>query len=238
MVNRGFTLVELLVVIGIIALLISILIPTLGKAREAGARTSCLSNMRQLHQSLVMYANANRDYLPVGYRAGTPDGIKQFNSMVYSGTSQKRVLWGLLVDTPYLKNPAILFCPAEADPSRQQGTDSNPWPPPALPATSTRNIQGGYAGRPLKAIPDDPAAWGPTTLPKFKDFHRKAMLSDLTTLPARVDSRHRTGINMLAGDGSGQWVPRKTFNDPLSQCTGTSTTFNPQQDQIWQRLDP
>lgn len=62
--TRGFTLVELLVVIGIIALLISILLPTLGKAREASRKTACMSNLRQIHGAVQMYAMENRNYLP------------------------------------------------------------------------------------------------------------------------------------------------------------------------------
>ena len=61
----GFTLVELLVVIGIIALLISILLPALNKARKASLDLKCLSNLRQLSLGVNMYVNANRGVFPM-----------------------------------------------------------------------------------------------------------------------------------------------------------------------------
>lgn len=62
--QRAFTLVELLVVVGIIAVLMSILLPALNRANEAAKKTQCAANLRQLGQIFYLYANENRGYLP------------------------------------------------------------------------------------------------------------------------------------------------------------------------------
>src|SRR6476619_1294314 len=76
--SGAFTLVELLVVIGIIALLISILLPALGKARQQAKTVQCLSNLRQMGMGWQLYLNQSKGRLP--------DYI--WHNMAYSGMPQ------------------------------------------------------------------------------------------------------------------------------------------------------
>ena len=78
--KTAFTLVELLVVIGIIALLISILLPALGRVRQQANSVKCSSNLRQIGQTLVLYTNNHKGYLPIGYWDGTAPGDSSVDS--------------------------------------------------------------------------------------------------------------------------------------------------------------
>jgi prepilin-type N-terminal cleavage/methylation domain-containing protein len=87
--SKGFTLVELLVVIGIIAILIAILLPALNKARQAAKTATCLSNVRQLALGAVMYWEASKGYSPYYNGGGTPwDSTVSENDFRSPGSSK------------------------------------------------------------------------------------------------------------------------------------------------------
>ncbi len=82
MKRRGFTLVELLVVIGIIALLISILLPALAKSREAANRIKCAANLRTLGQVCTMFATDHRGLFPAAWGYGQDGGLS-YNAVAF-----------------------------------------------------------------------------------------------------------------------------------------------------------
>ncbi|MGN6626385.1 MAG: type II secretion system protein [Tepidisphaeraceae bacterium] len=98
---RGFTLVELLVVIGIIAVLISILLPSLQKARFTAQTIKCLSNVRQLSTAVMMYCNDNKGYYPRAGQQGTnPTGSLHWTTLIFKYAGS---------------NPRVFECPVITD---------------------------------------------------------------------------------------------------------------------------
>src|SRR3954468_12874218 len=151
-VRRGFTLVELLVVIGIIGVLIGIVVPALSKAREASLRVKCLSNLRQLGPAYTLYANTYKERIPIEYWSGK----KQGNSLVHineGGTSFYTMIV-LLYQAKLLLAPEALYCPAEPLEMWQFNTASNPWPPIEPIAADRQNTRIGYGCRPSVNWPE------------------------------------------------------------------------------------
>ncbi len=93
--RRGFTLIELLVVIALVAILAAILFPVFAKAREKARQSSCLSNVKQIAQALVMYTG---DY-------------EAYPMMSSVSTAYPRTRWPDLV-YPYIKNQQLFLCPS------------------------------------------------------------------------------------------------------------------------------
>jgi prepilin-type processing-associated H-X9-DG protein/prepilin-type N-terminal cleavage/methylation domain-containing protein len=230
--RRAFTLVELLVVIGIIAVLVGILLPALNRAREAGQAAQCLSNLRQMNLALVMYAQAHRGYLPPTSCTGNLTlNIEGADRLVavrwYGGVYGPGVSPNITNGTfygpasplaPYWGTASLAGCP-----SFQHVRDV--FRPGYGP---TSYAYSDYAGR--SAIP--PVAVG-QKLSKFRNASRKAVFWDSARVvsPSKTFDRTPWGYPTTGNPGNGKPDPnfhgRHAGKGNVAWLDGHASAFDP-----------
>lgn len=188
--HPGFTLVELLVVIAVIAVLAAMLMPVFAQARENSRKANCLSNLRQIGTALKLYAT---DY----------DGVN--TRMNYAGYH-----WMVAIQ-PYLRNYHVLRCPTAPDirdgySGLYLGYGINCY-----------NFQDGYSsfwyGLADSAIPDPSGTiWVADCRPRVGSTgcYWVGSGSQFSQPVPYVDYRHNEGFCALFYDGHGQWLRNTT----------------------------
>jgi prepilin-type N-terminal cleavage/methylation domain-containing protein/prepilin-type processing-associated H-X9-DG protein len=135
----GFTLLELLVVIAVLAILAALLFPAFARARETARRTVCLSNIKQIGLATLMYAQDYDETLPPGSDRLSHDRVFDFGDPKRGSSFLGSII-------PYARSRAIFYCP-----------DSTPHGLKIYECTavSCTSYSGNavVAGRPLTAVP-------------------------------------------------------------------------------------
>ncbi|MFQ3611686.1 MAG: type II secretion system protein [Fimbriimonadales bacterium] len=120
--KRGFSLIELLVIVAIIAILVALLFPVLNTARRQSYASVCLSNLRQLNSAVLLYLNDHSEMFPPGLTVA----------------EQVRTLWGVL--NPYMRNYEIALCPAETQPTQLENLGRRLIPPGSIGNTEPSEV--------------------------------------------------------------------------------------------------
>jgi len=198
--TAGFTVVELLVVIGIVAILTGLLMPVLSHARAASGRLRCMSNLRQIGCGLVEYTERFNDCLPRFNATANQQTAEWGEAMALTTRFGSRFDGlGLLLATLDITDPRLFYCPCH------HGDHSYEQYAPRLEsrdiaASGTGPIYGNYHYRTHM----DPAATSPIGTPlKGRNLSTTVLVVD--GMRTRRDFNHVTGTNRLKGDGSVDW---------------------------------
>ncbi len=185
---RGFTLVEMLVVVAIIIVLAAILLPVYEVAAKRAESASCLSNMRNLGVAARIYADDNDEGIIPARVSGGPAG--------YYGIG-----WGLLLQ-PYLRNEAVLICMSDPEPTVAAGTYG---------AKRSYGINyevamvGGYNNSAL-CLADIGDATEVILFFEIASSLRRLGTSYQDSGLSAVAARHRDGSNYTFVDGHAKWL--------------------------------
>lgn len=244
--RAGFTLVELLVVIGVVSVLIALLLPALSKARELARQLVCSNTLRQFQMCSEMYANDNRGwYIPI-----LPyfDASGSTPSVWWSEADDTRRALGItpVPEKYYGEAPPNKICPnasysleINTNPSgtcsirNSYGMNYQDFMDPSYPtqylysATIPKHWCAYKAG--LIRSPSDKIAWADALAPWIRAAGSTGAISYVYENPTGTNSatayRHNGGANIIFFDGHGEWLPRKQID--------TAYLTSAQVDKLW-----